>query len=48
MTDVMETRAGQDKAQKNDKAPRRDWDRSEWFRRWLELIRQNPAHGQAN
>jgi hypothetical protein len=21
---------------------RRDWDRSEWFRLWLELIRQAP------
>ena len=28
---------------KRQKCNRRDWDRSEWFRRWLELIRQKPA-----
>ena len=24
---------------------RREWDRSEWFRLWLELIRQNSPQG---
>jgi hypothetical protein len=44
----MEMRARQQETDKREKSARRDWDRSEWFRRWLELIRQNPAHGQSN
>jgi len=44
----MEMRAKQEETRKREKTTRRDWDRSEWFRRWLELIRQNPAAGQAN
>jgi hypothetical protein len=27
---------------REDPKARRDWDRSEWFRLWLELIRQAP------
>jgi hypothetical protein len=44
----METRVKQPESGKQEKPVRRDWDRSEWFRRWLELIRQNPAPGQTN
>ena len=29
-------------------AERRDWDRSEWFRLWLELIRQGSSQGAAH
>jgi hypothetical protein len=43
----METRAKHD-PRKDEKTDRRDWDKSEWFRRWLELIRQNPRQRGAN
>lgn len=34
--------------QSEKQAERREWDRSEWFRLWLELIRQGSPHGAAH
>ena len=42
----METKEQEPKTE--EKGRERDWDRSEWFRRWLELIRQNPAQGSTH
>lgn len=42
----METSETNFETTKTEKqAERREWDRSEWFRLWLELIRQSSAQG---
>jgi hypothetical protein len=33
--------------QENHACAQRDWERSEWFRRWLELIRGRKPQGVA-
>jgi hypothetical protein len=42
----METKSQQEN-RKREKGSRRDWDKSEWFRQWLELIKQKPRAAAA-